>query len=108
VTTLVGNDGIDGLSGHECPHCGSEALRPELVKSAFFQGDRLVVVEGIPALVCSSCGERFYDDATATALDLLHGAGFPGECAVTHVQVPVFSFSHRVPRELVSAALEQT
>ncbi len=89
---------------HRCPQCGSTRLSESLVKSALWHSGRLVLVDGIPAVVCADCSERFYDDATATALDLMHGAGFPAERAVAHVSVPVFSFARRVPIDLVGIA----
>ncbi len=92
---------------HECPQCGSARLRQDFVKSAFWHGERLVVVDNIPAVVCDACGERFYDDGTATTLDLMHGRGFPSGEASGHMHVPIFSFSARVPAELAEAAEEQ-
>ena len=79
-----------------CPGCGSSDIGMTRVRSAFFHGDRLVVVEDIPALVCSSCNEQFYDDRTVVVLDLLRGDGFPEEDAREEISVPVFSFSDRL------------
>lgn len=53
-----------------CPQCGSGKIKPAVVRSAFWHNDRLVVVEDLPALVCTACHEQFYDDATVTILDL--------------------------------------
>jgi YgiT-type zinc finger domain-containing protein len=78
-----------------CSNCGSAEVRTGRVRSAFWDGDRLVVVEGIPALVCSACAETFYDDATVVELDQLRGAGFPPEKARAELRVPVFSFDDR-------------
>lgn len=50
-----------------------------------------MVVDDIPALVCQACGERFFDDATVIALDLLRGSGFPPERARTELRVGVFA-----------------
>jgi YgiT-type zinc finger domain-containing protein len=69
------------------------------VRSAFFHGDRLVVIEDIPALVCSGCNEQFYDDRTVVVLDLLRGNGFPLEEAREEIRVPVFSFRDRLTAE---------
>ncbi|MDP3897883.1 MAG: type II toxin-antitoxin system MqsA family antitoxin [Mesorhizobium sp.] len=104
MTSLEIEIGLAPRVEHECPQCGSTRLRESLVKSAFWQDDRLVVVEDIPAVICEACGERFYDDATVTALDLMHGDGFPAGDAASHMHVPVFSFSHRIPAELVQLA----
>jgi YgiT-type zinc finger domain-containing protein len=79
-----------------CPGCGSSDIGMTRVRSAFFHGDRLVVVEDIPALVCSGCNEQFYDDHTVVVLDLLRGDGFPEEDAREEISVPVFSFRDRL------------
>jgi YgiT-type zinc finger domain-containing protein len=78
-----------------CEHCGSRDLRRDLVRSALWHRDQLVVVEDIPALVCGECHEQFYDDATVTQLDLLRGQGFPREHARAVLEVPVFSLLPR-------------
>ena len=59
----------------------------------------MVVVEDIPALVCASCNEQFYDDRTVVVLDLLRGDGFPAESARVEIRVPVFSFRDRLTTE---------
>jgi len=78
-----------------CTNCGSANVSASHVRSAFWQDDRLVVVEGIPALVCRACAEQFYDDNTVVGLDLLRGEGFPAEKARAELRVPVFSFDDR-------------
>ncbi len=74
-----------------CASCGGAEVHASRVRSAFWHDERLVVVEDIPALVCAACGERFYDDATVIALDLLRGRGFPPERARAELRVGVFS-----------------
>ena len=78
-----------------CTNCGSANVSASRVRSAFWQDDRLVVVEGIPALVCGACAEQFYDDTTVVGLDLLRGEGFPAKKAHAELRVPVFSFDDR-------------
>ena len=78
-----------------CPHCGAADLQEEEISSAYWLGGRLVVVEGIPALVCQGCGERLYADGVVMALDLMRGRGFPDGEAVRHLHVPVFRFGVR-------------
>lgn len=80
-----------------CPQCGSRSVKPAVVRSAFWHGDRLVVVEDLPALTCGACHEQFYDDATVTILDLMRGQGFPPDNAARSLTVPVFSFSDFLP-----------
>jgi YgiT-type zinc finger domain-containing protein len=78
-----------------CTSCGSPDVQERRVRSAFWQDDRLVVVEDIPALVCGACGEHSYADNTVVALDLMRGGGFPADQARGELRVPVFSFLDR-------------
>jgi YgiT-type zinc finger domain-containing protein len=78
-----------------CINCGSVDMSRTDVRTAFWHGDRLVVVDGISALVCQTCGEQYYDDQTVVQLDLLRGAGFPIEQAEAEIVVPVFSLRNR-------------
>ena len=75
-----------------CASCGNPDMQARRVRSAFWHDDRLVVVEDIPAMVCSACGEQFYEDNTVVVLDLLRGGGFPADRARGELSVPVFSF----------------
>lgn len=83
-------------NGIHCAHCSSIDVHPSQVRSAFWHDDRLVVVEDVPALVCGSCHEQFYDDQTMVVLDLMRGDGFPPEKARCELRVPVFSFRDRL------------
>lgn len=80
-----------------CPQCGSGKVKPAVVRTALWHGDRLVVVEDLPALSCSACHEQFYDDATVTILDLMRGRGFQADDAMRTLTVPVFSFRDFLP-----------
>ena len=88
-------DSVQQQSSVSCANCGSADVHARHVRSAFWQDDRLVVVEDIPALVCGACAEQFYDDTTVVGLDLLRGEGFPAEKARAELRVPVFSFANR-------------
>jgi YgiT-type zinc finger domain-containing protein len=88
-------DSVEQQSSLACANCGSANVGLRHVRSAFWQDDRLVVVQDIPALVCGACAEQFYDDATVVELDQLRGEGFPAEQARAELRVPVFSFGDR-------------
>lgn len=90
LSGLVASEANAGL---RCTACEGTELRRQSTRTAFWDDDRLVVVEGVPALVCQRCGEQFYDDATAIGLDLLRGSGFPADRARGVIAVPVFDFS---------------
>lgn len=76
-----------------CTGCAGGTLRPDKVKTALWQGDALVVVEDIPALVCQSCGERYFEDETAMALDLMRGGQGAGRPPARVLSVPVYTFA---------------
>jgi YgiT-type zinc finger domain-containing protein len=63
------------------------------VKTALWSGERLVVIEDVPALVCQHCGDQFYEDETVMRLDMMRGGGFTGADAARQMTVPVFSFA---------------
>ena len=75
-----------------CDHCSSGILRPTRIRTAFWRGDSLVVVQNIPAMVCPDCGEEYVDDPTVVQLDRLRGNGFGTVEAVTQMIVPVVDF----------------
>ena len=75
-----------------CPACESTNVRSAFVRSAFWHNDRLVVIEDVPALVCNTCGEQFYDDGAVHLIDQMRANGFPAEDAVRELRVPVFAF----------------
>ena len=82
------------LTAPHCPTCSFGRLHREMVHTSIWMGRRLVIVEDVPALVCRTCGEQYYEDETSMTLDLMRGAGFPESRAARFVSVPVFSFDN--------------
>ena len=80
-----------------CPRCG-EAMHPATVKTAIWQGDRLFLVEDIPAQVCDSCMDQFYDEETADTLRRLTEEGFSSVKPQRETVVPIFSLQGRIRR----------
>lgn len=78
-----------------CPRCGG-ALAATTVRTTIWQGDRVAIVEDIPAHVCEACLEQFYDDAVSEALRRLSEEGFPAAKADREITVPVFSLTGRI------------
>ena len=78
-----------------CPKC-QEALAPKTVRTTIWQEDRVAIVENIPAHVCGSCLEQFYDDDVSDALRALVQEGLPAEAADKEILVPVFSLEGRI------------
>jgi len=78
-----------------CPRCDG-ALVGTIVRTAIWQGERMAVVQDIPAHTCTGCGEQFYDDDVSDALRKLNELGFPEGEARTTMVVPVFSLEGRI------------
>ena len=68
------------------------------MRTAIWQGDRVAIVEDIPALVCGQCSEQFYDDPVSDALRRLAEDGFPAHAATSELVVPVFSLKGRIQK----------
>ena len=73
-----------------CEQCGGET-REDVVKAAFWDDERLVVIEGIPARVCPTCAEQYYDETTAQRLQGLIAA--PPAQPRREILVPVYSLA---------------
>ena len=76
------------------------------VRTTVWQGDRVAIVEDIPAHVCDSCMEQFYDEDVSEALRRLVEEGFPSEAASKNITVPVFSLEGRIRKR--NAVLEDS
>ena len=74
-------------------------MQAKTMRTAVWQGNRVAIVEDIPAHVCNACNEQYYDGPVSDALRRLAETGFPREWAKTEIVVPVFSLKGRI-REL--------
>jgi YgiT-type zinc finger domain-containing protein len=70
------------------------------VRTVFWRDDRPAIVEDIPAFVCGSCMEQFYDEDVSDALRRLGEEGFPAAAAQKEIVVPVFSLKERIRRRV--------
>jgi len=81
-----------------CPRCG-ESTHPATVKTAIWREDSLFVVEDIPAQVCGSCMEQFYDEDTTEALrELMEDKSAAPK---RETLVPIFSLDGRIRRRIL-------
>jgi YgiT-type zinc finger domain-containing protein len=78
-----------------CPNCGNP-MRSDNVKTVIWVGEKSYLVEDIPAQVCDTCVEQFYDENTTDALRQLTEDKFPLAEAKREVLVPVFSLAGRI------------
>jgi len=77
----------------ECISCAGGTLERDRISTALWRGADLVVIEGIPALVCQSCGERYFEDEVAMALDMMRDGSGAKEPPARIMSVPVFEFA---------------
>ena len=96
-TPQVPNTLDESTSLVECQRCGG-AMRSATVKTTIWIEDRPYLVEDIPAQVCDSCAEQFYDAETTEALRRLTEDGFAHVKPDRELLVPVFSLAGRIPQ----------
>jgi len=66
------------MSGFKCHVCGGTAAKDESVSEVLNVGGRRVLVEHIPAQVCTRCKEAVFSRETTERIrQLVHGAGRP-------------------------------
>jgi YgiT-type zinc finger domain-containing protein len=82
-------------------------MRSATVKTVIWQNDKLFVVEDIPAQVCGSCFEQYYDDSVTDALRRLTEDNFPAAEIKREELVPFFSLTGRIQTRMAPVDYEQ-
>ena len=72
-----------------CPDCGQPTQYKKSLVTMWL-GAELNVIDDVPAHVCGSCGEQFYEPEIEAEIRALVAEGFPGHKASHHISVPVF------------------
>ncbi|MEW5932255.1 MAG: type II toxin-antitoxin system MqsA family antitoxin [Bacillota bacterium] len=72
----------------DCSFCGGR-VREKLVMVDYRIGDKLVIVEDVPAGVCEQCGEQYFTAFVAKALE---GLAHSEEAVQRTMTVPVKVF----------------
>lgn len=74
----------------KCEVCGGTVMRTELVAEVFLVDGKRILVEQIPARVCTHCGERtFSRETTEKVRRMVHGEVTP----VGVVELEVYEFA---------------
>lgn len=76
-----------------CKRCAQGELRASHIDMAFWQGRGLLVIRGVPAHVCSLCGDRSLSGQTALDLDRICGEGLDPSGISARMEVPVLDFA---------------
>ncbi|MCI0696703.1 YgiT-type zinc finger protein [candidate division KSB1 bacterium] len=77
-------------SGDRCDRCYEGTLHPQKVSETILKRGRALVIDDIPAEVCSRCGYRYFDIKVIRAMDALFG-----EYAV-HIDLPKIVFQEAI------------
>lgn len=77
-----------------CSGCGKPTTE-KIVQVTMWNGNRLVVIEDVPARICEGCQEQYYDADVGEEILRLSGEGFPKEKMVREITVPVFQLPPR-------------
>ncbi len=72
-----------------CYFCGGKTELRRVTAENWW-GEKLALVENVPAWVCTDCGEPYFEAETCKQLDRLRAAPPP---ARKTVEVPVYAFS---------------
>lgn len=76
-----------------CPFCGNTEFKHIVTDYIYQRGNQLMVVEGVPATVCSYCGEKYYDIQTLKQIEQRFLNIFQkGEAPTKQVSVPLESW----------------
>ena len=82
----------------ECPRC-NKLTYAGVVRTNIWQGEggeRLIIVEDIPAQLCEQCGEQYYDPLTTETLRALM-EDLASATPKRVMEVPVYSLEGRIP-----------
>ena len=74
-----------------CTYCGS-ATQSDEGRLTLWYGDDLVVVEGVPARVCTGCGETFYEDDAVARMERLVAGGSNRPAPARTIEVDVYAW----------------
>lgn len=81
----------DARADVACAVCGS-ATEPDRGRLTLWLGERLVVIEDVPARVCRGCGETYYEDDILGRVEKLQGASSERPEPLRVVEAPVYAW----------------
>ncbi|MBI5694502.1 MAG: type II toxin-antitoxin system MqsA family antitoxin [Nitrospirae bacterium] len=80
----------------ECIYCHGGHLKETLVDFDFWWGERLVLLKGVPALVCEDCGEKYFRPEVSEKMKALAKDAAQHESKYEKINVPVVPFGETV------------
>lgn len=76
---------------NKCYQCGGK-LKRENVDIARYWGKELIALNDVPSLICTKCGERYFDAKVSHQIDQRIQEALKRKSSVTRIDVPVVQF----------------
>lgn len=76
---------------NKCLICGGE-LKKEKVDIARYWGKELVALNDVPSLVCTKCGERYFEAEVSHKIDAKIQSALKRKASIKKIDVPVVYF----------------
>ena len=91
--TIIGNDQVNlkNAKNMKCPFCGGSTYE-DLGTMTLSMADEIIIIENVPARICSACMEQFYGENALFKVEQLRARKFEGHRPQRIVEVPVFSW----------------
>lgn len=77
---------------NNCYFCVKGKLKREKVDIVRYWGKELVALNDVPALVCQSCGERYFDARVSQKIEERIEDALKRKTSVPKIDVPVLQF----------------
>lgn len=74
-----------------CTNCGNNETRDATVDVTMWSEKGLVLIENVPARICTGCEEQYYEDWAAAKIRQLASSGFPKNRVARKITVPVYT-----------------
>lgn len=76
---------------NSCYFCGGK-LKKENIKIARYWGNQLVALKDVPTLVCTQCGEKYFDAKVSAKIDERIQDAINRKIAIQKISVPQVQF----------------
>lgn len=78
---------------NKCYICGSK-LEKEHTNIARYWGNKLVALENVPTLICTQCGERYFEAKVSQKIDekIQEALSSQEKASIALIHVPVLQF----------------
>lgn len=75
----------------KCFFCGGE-LKRKKVDITRYKGKELIILNDVPALVCTQCGEKYFEAKTSKKIDQKIEQALKRKSSIKKIDVPVVYF----------------